>query len=49
MPRGTRNITEAVKAVSELRAALTQVVADIAKEKAAANKAAAETPKTQPA
>lgn len=46
MPRGTRNITESVKAVGDLRAALAQVVAQIAAEKAAANKAAAEKPKT---
>jgi len=46
MPKGTRNITESVKAVSDLRAALAQVLAQIAKEKAAATKAAAEKPRS---
>ena len=46
MPRGTRNITESVKALGELKAELAQVLAQIAADKAAATKAAAEKPKT---
>lgn len=44
MPRGTRSITESVKAVGDLRAALAEVLAKIAEEKAAAEKRARETP-----
>ncbi len=46
MPRGTRSITESVKAVGDLRAALVKVMADIDKEKAAAAKKAKTTPPT---
>ena len=44
MPRGTKNITEAVKVVGDLRAALAKVLAEIAAEKAAAEKKAKEVP-----
>ena len=46
MPRGTRSITESVKAVGDLRAALVKVMTDIAKEKAEATKKAKATPPT---
>ena len=45
MPRGTRSITEAVKNVGDLRAALVKVMVEIAAEKKeAAKKAGASTP-----
>lgn len=43
MPRGTQNITESVLRVQTLKDALRKVVAEIAAEKAAANKKAQET------
>ena len=46
MPRGTRSITEAVKAVGDLRAALVKVAVDIDKEKAEAAKKAKTAPPT---
>ena len=46
MPRGTRTITESVKAVGDLRAALVKVMIEIDKEKAAAAKKAKAAPPT---
>jgi len=46
MPKGTKSITEAVERVTDLRAALAEVLKQVAEEKAAATKAAAEKPKT---
>ena len=43
MPRGTRSITESVERVGKLKLALAEVLAAIAKEKAAAAKKATET------
>ena len=44
MARGTKDIKEAVARVASLKAALTEVLAQIAKEKAAAAKKAKATP-----
>jgi len=46
MPRGTKDITEAVARVGSLKAALAEVLAQIAAEKAAAEKKAKATPQT---
>ena len=46
MPRGTQSITESVARVGSLKAALAEVLAQIAVEKAAAKKKAKATPQT---